>query len=53
MSFQHLDEKKKKLDMHRPLDPALTKKLRDVYKVEWTYHSNAIEGNTLTLLETK
>jgi Fic family protein len=53
MKFQRVDELKKKLDEHRPLDSALAKKLREVYRVEWTYHSNAIEGNTLTLLETK
>ena len=27
--------------------------LRDKLIVEWTYNSNAIEGNTLTLSETK
>lgn len=53
MNFDRVDELKKKLDEHRPLDPALAEKLREVYRVEWTYHSNALEGNTLTLLETK
>ncbi len=27
--------------------------MEEVYRVEWTFNSNAIEGNTLTLLETK
>jgi Fic family protein len=27
--------------------------LRETLMLEWTYHSNAIEGNTLTLRETK
>ncbi|WP_419539568.1 hypothetical protein [Paraburkholderia bengalensis] len=27
--------------------------LREKLALEWTYHSNAIEGNTLTLRETK
>lgn len=53
LKFQQVDNKKKKLDKYRPLEPALAKNLREVYRVEWTYHSNAIEGNTLTLLETK
>jgi len=48
-----VDVKKAQLDQHRPL-PALTaKSLRDSLALEWTYHSNAIEGNTLTLIETK
>jgi Fic family protein len=29
------------------------KRLREKIALEWTYHSNAIEGNTLTLKETK
>ena len=32
---------------------AAVRNLEEVYRVEWTYNSNAIEGNTLTLLETK
>ncbi|WP_019413821.1 Fic family protein [Paenisporosarcina sp. TG20] len=52
-NFTKIDELKKKLDQHRPLPPAAVKNLRDVYRVEWTYNSNAIEGNTLSLLETK
>lgn len=38
---------------HRPLPSAAVRNLDDVYRIEWTYNSNAIEGNTLTLLETK
>ena len=29
------------------------KSLEENFKLEWTYNSNAIEGNTLTLKETK
>lgn len=36
----------------RPLNPAELKRLRDEFMIENTYHSNAIEGNTLTLRET-
>jgi len=53
MNFDRIDELKKELDQFRPLPPAAVKNLDDVYRVEWTYNSNAIEGNTLTLLETK
>ena len=42
-----------KLDHHRPLPPAIVKNLHEYLLLRWIYHSNAIEGNTLTLLETK
>lgn len=47
-----LSEKKKKLDSYRPLPPELVKNLNDWFKVELTYTSNAIEGNTLSRAET-
>lgn len=47
-----LTEKKKKLDGYRPLPPELVKNLEDWFRVELTYTSNAIEGNTLTRRET-
>ena len=51
--FENIDALKKKLDEHRPLSPAIVKNLQEDLILRWTYHSNAIEGNTLTLLETK
>jgi len=53
MNFEHLDKKKKKLDAIRPFPEHSLKSLRKNLIVEWTYNSNAIEGNTLTLQETK
>lgn len=53
MNFQHLDQLKAKLDGFRPLPPAMVANLRAEMMLQWTYHSNAIEGNTLTLKETK
>jgi Fic family protein len=50
---QRLLEKKKRLDKHRPLPAALVARLKQQMTVEFTYNSNAIEGNTLTLRETK
>lgn len=44
--------KKEQIDRHRPLEKALLKNLYDWLKVELTYSSNAIEGNTLTKSET-
>jgi hypothetical protein len=51
--YERIDHLKKSLDQFKPLPTALVINLEKVYHVEWTYHSNAIEGNTLNLLETK
>nr|WP_326116504.1 cell filamentation protein Fic [Paenibacillus alginolyticus] len=53
MNFVKIDHLKKELDDLGPLPSAAVKNLDEVYRVEWTYNSNAIDGNTLTLLETK
>lgn len=45
--------KKKALDSLRPLPPPLVKKLQEQMQIEFTYNSNAIEGNTLSLRETQ
>lgn len=41
------------IDTHRPLSKNILNRLRENLIVEWTYNSNAIEGNTLTIYETK
>ncbi len=46
-------DKKKRLDNLRPLPPALVRRLKEQMVTEYTYNSNAIEGNTLTLRETR
>jgi Fic family protein len=46
-------DKKKRLDNMRPLPSALVRRLKEQMQVEYTYNSNAIEGNTLTLQETR
>ncbi|MCL4353129.1 Fic family protein [Patescibacteria group bacterium] len=51
-AFEKLTKKKKELDTYRPLPPELVKNLEEWLDVELTYTSNAIEGNTLTRLET-
>lgn len=48
-----IDEGKKIIDRHRPFPPAILARLRDQLIIDWTYNSNAIEGNTLTLKETQ
>ena len=45
-------ELKQGLDLLRPLTPDEAKALNEQFAVEYTYNSNAIEGNTLTLRET-
>lgn len=47
------DKEKTRLDAARPLPANTVASLREKLALEWTYHSNAIEGNTLTLRETK
>ena len=51
--FERCDQLKAKLDARRPLPPQTLKSLHEHWVLEWTYNSNAIEGNTLTLKETK
>lgn len=51
--FLKIDEKKTLLDSKRPLPEYTVKSIRENLLLEWTYNSNAIEGNTLTLMETK
>lgn len=51
--FREIDRKKKLLDNKRPLPAYTLKSIRENLLLEWTYNSNAIEGNTLTILETK
>lgn len=52
-SSAEIDQCKAALDQHRPLDPTIVRNLREDLILRWTYHSIAIEGNALTLRETK
>jgi len=47
-----IDCKKAELDGRRPLTAGEAERLNEEFIVEYTYNSNAIEGNTLTLRET-
>lgn len=51
--LEKIQRKKERVDAHRPLPESAVGKLRDELRLLHTYHSNAIEGNTLTLQETK
>lgn len=48
-----IDEKKCRLDTLKPLPKDALKKLLEDIRIRHTYHSDAIEGNILTLQETK
>ena len=50
--FSQIDRKKAELDGRRPLTEGELERLNEEFTVEYTYNSNAIEGNTLTLRET-
>lgn len=47
-----LEEKLRRLNKLRPLPESAVKKLQEKFRIEMTYNSNAIEGNSLTLKET-
>ncbi|MDO8528047.1 MAG: Fic family protein [Deltaproteobacteria bacterium] len=47
-----IDQKCKALDDHRPFTPEFFKNIEAWFRIELTYTSNAIEGNTLTRQET-
>lgn len=47
-----IDKIRLKIDTFRPFSDNLQKTLQEQLRIEWTYNSNALEGNTLTLGET-
>ena len=51
--FKDNDEYKEKIDAYRPLDENILKQIKAYFKISFTYTSNAIEGNSLSLNETK
>ena len=50
---ERLERKKSQLDRYRPLPRDTVRRLNEDLRVFLTYHSNAIEGNTLSLRETQ
>ena len=47
-----IEKKRERLAEMRPLTPAEVERLAQEFMIDFTYNSNAIEGNTLTLKET-
>ena len=51
--LRKIEKKKRRLDNLRPLKEDVVKRILEDIRIRHTYHSDAIEGNTLTLQETK
>lgn len=52
-TFSRLLDKLKVLNDARPLPNSVLQNIKEALFIEWTYNSNSIEGNTLTLRETQ
>lgn len=52
-ALEAIDRLKSQLDELRPLPPAIVAQVEQKLRLEANYHSNAIEGNKLTLGETR
>ena len=52
MDLAELTKLKERLDALRPIPPEKMEAIDEKLTIEWTYNSNAIEGNTLSLEET-
>jgi Fic family protein len=50
--YEEIEIKKAELEKRRPLTAGELSRLNEEFAIEYTYNSNAIEGNTLTLKET-
>ena len=48
-----IDALKTEIDQLRPLKPEVEHRIMQKFRLDWNYHSNAIEGNSLTLGETR
>lgn len=51
--FNQIDELKKKIDALSPLPASSVQQLKEYFRIGLTYTSNALDGNSLTEIETK
>ena len=51
--YEQVDARKAAIDVERPFEGEMLRQLRDYYRVGLTWTSNALEGNSLTEVETK
>ena len=52
-SVTKAEKQKRDLDDLRPLDAEAEKRIMQKFRLDWNYHSNNLEGNSLTYGETK
>ncbi|MDR1158919.1 MAG: hypothetical protein LBK75_11585 [Oscillospiraceae bacterium] len=51
--YEQIDERKAAIDVMRPFEGDTLRQLRGYYRIGLTWMSNALEGNSLTEIETK
>lgn len=51
--LEQVNELKAEIDALRPIDAAQERRIMQKFRLDWTFHSNAIEGNRLTYGETR
>lgn len=51
--YQRIQELQDEIAALGPLDPEVRKRIDYKFRLDWNYHSNNIEGGTLTVAETK
>jgi Fic family protein len=51
--LSQIDAAKVEIDGLRPINPDQEQRIMQKFRLDWTYHSNAIEGNSLSFGETK
>ncbi|MCP4419906.1 MAG: Fic family protein, partial [Chloroflexi bacterium] len=51
--LQQVDQLKAEIDILRPIDAVQERRIMQKFRLDWTFHSNSIEGNKLTYGETK
>ncbi len=51
--IERVDALKKEINSLRPINPETENKIWQKFRLDWNYHSNNIEGNSLTFGETK
>lgn len=51
--YERIDANKAAIDVERPFEGEMLKQLKEYYRIALTWSSNALEGNSLTEVETK
>ncbi len=52
-TLEKAEQLKAELDALRPLDTEAEARIMQKFRLDWNYHSNNLEGNSLTYGETK